>query len=84
MKFKAGQKAVVKHSCFDVNIGKVVTLLKPQEEEDDYYLDDIPEGVVGWRVRCEEYLYSATADNRRWFVRNETVLPDCVLSPLDE
>lgn len=82
MRFKPGQKAIVIHSCFDVNLGKVVTLLKPQQEGDDYYIDDIPEGVVGWQVSCEEYLYSAKADNSRFFVRNKTVLLDCCLAPL--
>ena len=78
---KPGDKALVVYSCYDINLGKVVEILRPQQETDESYIRDT-QGINFWYVRCEDYLYSSTVDEQHFWVEQEVVLAECCLQKL--
>lgn len=78
---KPGDTAVVIYSCYEVNLGKIVKILRPQQESDEPYLHDSL-GTKFWHVRCEDYFYSSTLDEQHFWVLQELVMPECCLQKL--
>lgn len=83
MNLRTGDKAIVVYSGYDINLGKVVEVLRPQHVDDESYISDT-KGVNFWYVRCEEYLYTSTVDEKFFWVDQELVLPECCLRKIED
>jgi len=78
MSLKPGDKARVAYSCYDVNLGKIVEILRPQCETDESWIRDT-QGINFWFVRCADYFYTSTVDEQHFWMEKEVVMAECCL-----
>lgn len=78
MSFKAGDFALIKYSCYDINLGLRVQLLRLSHEGDRNHIDsDL--GIEFWFVKSESFCYSSTVEEFQFFRETEFVIAESCL-----
>jgi hypothetical protein len=78
MSLKTGDFALIKYSCYDVNLGLRVQLLRLSQEGDrNHVRSDL--GVEFWFVKSEDFYYSSTVEEFQFYRETEFVIAESCL-----